>query len=361
MKTILRLCCALCALAFYFHPVQAASTDTNLPPRLTMELRDGSRVTGASVEKYLTFRAALSGEIKLEVKKIRSVECSSTNYAKLTTVNGDSLTVCFVDSVIAMKTSFGKVELPVNSLRKISVSTSRTTGAHPAGLVALWSGEGNADDSVNGSNGILNGGATFAEGKVGRAFKFHNLGDSVTAPAAGLPVGTSDRTIACWVYIESFLPRAEATIAAYGNFGKANQAFAIYFNDQPDHRLCFSTWGDAIVGPVLEKGQWYNIAVTSIGNDSIKLYVNGVLVASGVSQFNTPPDSIFRIGQIAEPDCVRQFIGMIDEVAIYNRALSAEEIQAVCKEENHGELPTPAVQPRMPFNGIYRSGPSFSE
>lgn len=358
--TTLPLLCVLCLSIFYGTPIQARSADTNPPPRLTVELRDGSRVTGESVEKYFKFRTALAGEIKLEIKNIRSLEFSSTNSAKLTTVNGDLLTISFVDSVIAVKTSFGKVDLSVNSVRKISVSTSRTTGVHPAGLVALWSGEGNADDSVNGSNGILNGGATFAEGKVGRAFKFHNLGDSVTAPAAGLPVGTSDRTIACWVYIESFLPRAEATVAAYGNFGKANQSFAIYFDDQPDHRLRFSKWGDAIVGPVLEKGRWYNIAVTSIGNDSIKLYVNGVVVASGVSQFNTPPDSIFRIGQIAEPDCVRQFIGMIDEVAIYNRALSAEEIQTVCKEENNGELPPPpTVQPRMPFNGIYRSSSDF--
>jgi hypothetical protein len=42
----------------------------------------------------------------------------------------------------------------------------------------------------------------------------------------------------------------------------------------------------------------------------------------------------------------RYFSGVMDELAIYNRALSATEIQAIGTEENHGEaLPPPSIQP----------------
>jgi len=51
------------------------------------------------------------------------------------------------------------------------------------------------------------------------------------------------------------------------------------------------------------------------------------------------------------------FGGLLDEIAVYNRALSPEEIQAIALEDNHGELPPPPATSRaMPFqqnfNGI---------
>ena len=42
----------------------------------------------------------------------------------------------------------------------------------------------------------------------------------------------------------------------------------------------------------------------------------------------------------------RMHSGLMDEIALYNRALSQEEIQEICKEQNHGEplnLPTPST------------------
>jgi hypothetical protein len=88
-------------------------------------------------------------------------------------------------------------------------------GHLPPGLFALWSGDGNANDSVGGNHGQLLKGVGFAPGKIGQAFTFHNVGDQVTAPAKGLPVGTSDRTIDCWIYIDSFNNDAEECIAGY--------------------------------------------------------------------------------------------------------------------------------------------------
>jgi DNA-directed RNA polymerase subunit RPC12/RpoP len=46
------------------------------------------------------------------------------------------------------------------------------SGHLPSGLVALWSGEGNANDSVSGNNGKLAGNVTYGKGRIGQAFMF---------------------------------------------------------------------------------------------------------------------------------------------------------------------------------------------
>ena len=56
--------------------------------------------------------------------------------------------------------------------RRLTVAVVPPPGKLPTGLVALWSGEGNANDSVGGNNGTLTGSATFGPGKVGQGFVF---------------------------------------------------------------------------------------------------------------------------------------------------------------------------------------------
>jgi hypothetical protein len=207
---------------------------------------------------------------------------------------------------------------------KIKIHNAR--GRLPSGLIALWSAEGNANDSIGGNNGQLLNSAEFAPGKIGQAFAFHNLGDQVTAPATDLPTGTSDRTIDCWIYIDSFNNDAEECIAGYGKEGPG-QIFSL--SVVHGHRLVFTQWGDALDGSVLESGRWYNVAVTSADSGSIKLYVDGINVATKTLNFNTPSGGQFWIGKIKSPYAPVQFYGLIDEVSVYNRALSVSEVQSI--------------------------------
>jgi hypothetical protein len=138
------------------HPVVAGPTNTNPPAyRLTVELWDGSRVIGKSNNDYLKLHSALLGELKLAVPDIRSVECLFSNSAKLTVAGGDTLMVWFADSEVTAQTSFGKVALPVASIRKIIVSAADVVGARRSGLVALWSGEDNSRDAIGGNEAEL--------------------------------------------------------------------------------------------------------------------------------------------------------------------------------------------------------------
>ena len=127
-------------------------TAENPPPGLTVELRDGSRVLGISVDRSFKFHSSLLGDLKLKVNDICVVECVSSNSAKLTTVNGDTLTVWFAGASIAVETSFGKVALPVTSIRRLAVSATGAAAAHLPGLVAFWSGAGGGTDAVGGKH-----------------------------------------------------------------------------------------------------------------------------------------------------------------------------------------------------------------
>ena len=307
----------------------AAASDDTAAVRLTVELSDGSRVVGQGVDKSFPFHSVLLGNLDLAMKDIRSIECLTTNSAKLTTTGGDVLTVGFAKSELQLQTGFGKVELPVASVRRLTVSAPRAAAKPIDGLVALWSAEGNTDDSVGNRHGQLEGQAGYAPGKIGQAFAFHSSGDGVTAAATGLPVGNSDRTIDCWIYIDAYSPGILGFVAGYGDEG-GGRLFC--FGVGRDHRIFFTQWGDAIYGSTLLHGQWYNIAVTSSGTDSIKLYVDGNQVGAGSANFNTPAAGQFWIGgkncQIED----RQFLGSIDEVAVYNRALSDDEIKSLAED-----------------------------
>src|ERR1041385_2060676 len=69
----------------------------------------------------------------------------------------------------------------------------------PSGAVSWWKGESNAVDSVDGNNGILMNGATFAPGKVGTAFSFDGINDFVKVPQAANLNVSNQVTIEFWM------------------------------------------------------------------------------------------------------------------------------------------------------------------
>ena len=348
-----KFCCVLISIFSSGSLIDALAADTNPPPRLTVELRDGSRVVGTSVEKNFKFHSALLGELRLDVKDIRSVECLSSNSAKLTTVNGDSLTVSFVEPEFAVKSSFGKVELAVDSVRKFSVSAGGTAGAHPPGLVALWSGEGDGNDSVGGNNATLTD-ISFVEGKVGQAFSFNGFSSSIRIPASqSLDIGAGDGfTVTAWIKpsdVAGLHP-----IIQWSDNANLNLWIGIrpYENGVLRGDIASDEGNHFLVShpEVLASGVFQHIAFTYDKASGIgTLYLNGVIVAQRQlgSQLVASTKGDLWISQIDKRpgnwSTNRSFAGLMDEIAFYNRALSASEIQAICTEENHGEtlaLPT---------------------
>lgn len=352
MKIILLQAFSLVAATFFLQPVTAA--DTNPPPRLTVELRDGSRVVGDCLEHYFKFRSVLLGEIKLDVKDVRTVECAATNSVRLTTAIGDTLAVSFVDSALVVKTSFGKVELAVVTIRNFTVSTSVAHCNHREGLVALWAGEGNADDFVHGCNGQLMNGAGFAPGKIGLAFSLNedggkggfNSGNYVLVPAK-LELNVSRGagfTIMAWIN-PTTINRQMPIVDFTGSPGSAIGGVCFWISLPPGN----GTGSGCIYANVVESdgtphnvtsaprlvkpNVWQQIAVTYDKVSGITtIYLNGKEVtAEQLGSFNTKTDMDLLLGGRYFPTSASNpsdtFSGKLDEVQLYNRALSASEIR----------------------------------
>ena len=106
------------------------------------------------------------------------------------------------------------------------------------------------------------------------------------------------------------------------------------------------------------------------GTNSITLYLNGTNVASGSLPFDTPAGSQLFIGGISAPFNTRQMVGLIDEVSIYNRALTPAEIQSIYNAGSAGKCTSaspavPAISNFMPASGtngtvVTISGTNFS-
>ena len=339
----------------------ANGADTNLPSRLTVELRDGSRVVGTSAEKDFKFHSSLLGNLKLEVKAIRSLECVSSNSMKLKAANGDTLVVQSADSSYTLKTGFGRVELAANSIRKITVAAAGVTVPQRTGLVGYWAGNGNADDSFGDNNGGLMGGANFAAGLAGQAFNLDEPGSFIKIPKSSALDPGSQVTVEFWMKPDAANAmnnyQGLVTSDFYGveisNGYGGTMGVNFYLSTtagQPSRR---SGWGgqdfsgitsvgnfthvsDANSGgAVVNAGQWHHVAGTYDGAQ-LRLYLDG-------QPWGKP---VFRPGAIAPmlpasfvalgsedgrttcPDCAgnRYFKGQISEVAIYKRALSPAEI-----------------------------------
>src|SRR5262249_15771308 len=128
----------------------------------------------------------------------------------------------------------------------------------------------------------------------------------------------------------------EAYFAGYGNFGQFDQTY--HLGTLSTHELFFSQWGGAVFGPTLQASQWYHIGVTNVGN-SITLYVNGSARATGSLTINNPVRRSFYIGRVAgDLGNTRKLTGEVDEVSVYNRALSDSEMLSIYQAGTDGKI-----------------------
>jgi len=135
MKSI--TCLIIIGVGLCFHGVRAA--DASPSPRLTVEMRDGSRVVGQCVEDTVSVHSAAIGNLKLAWASIRSLEyASSSDTARLTATNGDKFAVQLDIDTLHLQTDFGKTELPVKMIRNIKVTpeTKRTIATATAAVSA---------------------------------------------------------------------------------------------------------------------------------------------------------------------------------------------------------------------------------
>ncbi len=176
--------------------------------------------------------------------------------------------------------------------------------------------------SAGSNNGTIQGGVTFAAGEVGQAFSFNGTNAYIQAPDTGLPLGSSPRTLAFWMK-----PQLNARVPViYGGFA-ANNAFYVLVSGS---HAAIGQWGggDVSGSANVADGNWHYIAMTYDGASSVNLYVDGVLDATATKTYNTTSTGKVILGSDVGGSN-EYYNGLLDEVMIYNRALTNSEIQNV--------------------------------
>jgi hypothetical protein len=204
--------------------------------------------------------------------------------------------------------------------------------AASSGLVGAWgfdepSGATATDASGRGNTGTISGATRTTAGRFGGALMFDGINDWVTVPDATSLRLTTGATVEGWARPSANGSAGWRTMAIKEN--GSNLSYALYaYGDGglPSGHAFTSTerWARATTAPALNT--WVHLATTYDGT-TIRLYVNGTQVGtqaqSGPITAGTGP---LRFGGNAIwPEW---FQGQLDELRVYNRALSGAEVQA---------------------------------
>jgi hypothetical protein len=226
----------------------------------------------------------------------------------------------------------------------------------PNDLASWFAGEQHALDSRSNNHGTLQGGAAFANGKVGNAFGFDGVDDYVQTPINMTP----QTTIEAWVnpsiltggYTDGSFPgvtrRSIAGAAAdFADFsiGLYGGKFGVLYRSPSGVAARLES------NVVVQTGVWYHVSAT-IDGTTARLYVNGNLEASGTTAANYTPHSNFRIGSVS---CCAgdNFGGLVDEIGVYNRALTATEISSIYSAGSSGKCRPVGLNPAANLVGFW--------
>jgi hypothetical protein len=191
-------------------------------------------------------------------------------------------------------------------------------------MVSWWPGDSNTDDIIGGNNGTFSGNFSFSPGEVGQAFSFDGSSYVEVPDAANLNFApTAPITIDMWVYRTSDAPIMHL-IGKREGCGSANYQMAL--NTTSGEGLVFGgSGGEVATGQDLPLNVWTHLAGTFDGS-TYQFYINGTLAGTAAGTLGPVNTASLRIG--TSGICGR-FVGFIDEVELFDRALSQPEIQSI--------------------------------
>ncbi len=213
----------------------------------------------------------------------------------------------------------------------------------PPGLIDWWSGDGNANDIQGTNNGILAGGATAtATGFVGKAFSFDGTNSYAQIPDAPA-LHPTNLTVETWVRFDSLDSAGSGAPAGdqYLVFKQNTRTGDFEGFDLSKRRVAGGDVFRFLISPasgsgveidsatLLSTGVWYHVAAVR-GSNFTQIYVNGQLERQTNITFNQDYGALpLYFGTSGQPSWDRKLKGSLDEVSLYNRALSSNEIAAI--------------------------------
>lgn len=263
---------------------------------------------------------------------IVAYEWSSNNYGVFSSSKDAEFSgLCTGTHIISfrVKDDQGNWSVPVMDTIVIS--------SNPASLVGKWtfnenSGSTVSDGSTNGNNGTLSGGTSWTTGKDGNALNFNNGYVGVPGSAS---LNTISKCITLSAWVKAGANTSKSTVIErwlYGT-GVNQRSYCLYLS--PNGTVSFGLSSDGATSKwlttkeTIPQNTWTYVTATFDGS-TMKLYINGKLSTSAASGFPTVfvPSGDLHIGfwQTSSTTWDAPFLGTIDEVKIFNEALSSSEI-----------------------------------
>lgn len=217
----------------------------------------------------------------------------------------------------------------------------------PGGALGWWPGDGNANDLAGNNHGTLQNGATYASGQVGQAFSFDGVNDVVQvtdAPSLDFSP-TASLTVELWAYRTSSNPIMHL-VGKRVNCDLSSINYQLAMNTTTSEGLSFGgngTTGRVSTGMNLPLNTWTHLAGTFDGA-TFRLYINGQLAGSAFGTLGPTNDAPLLI---AGAGSCQTFGGLLDEVSLYNRALSPAEIQSIYNAGSAGKCKTASGCPTI--------------
>lgn len=168
-------------------------------------------------------------------------------------------------------------------------------------------------------------------GRENKALFFDGVDDYAVATGYKGVTGGASRTCSAW--IRTSLTAKEQNIMTWGS-GQSGQKWM--FRVQDAGQLAVGVWGGYIRGSsMVADGKWHHVAAV-LDNDGspdvseIRLYVDGVLetntTVSALQAINTASSQDVYLAVLSESNLQNYFAGTLDDLRVYSRALSGQEI-----------------------------------
>ncbi len=226
--------------------------------------------------------------------------------------------------------------LSASEITRLYHSAGKVTQKNPnkTGLVGWWTLDSNdingttaVDKSGNGNNGTLTG-TTATTGKLAQARSFNGTSDYVTLPTAGLATAFNNLSFSFWFKTTATVGgTAEADLLVIGN--RSTGFYGVLIDGSASGVELYTNYGNVspagIAQTSINNGQWHHIVGVWSGNTTMTTYLDGVNRGSSTGVPLSIGSNESAIGANKTSNRF-YFNGSIDDVRIYNRALSATEI-----------------------------------
>ncbi|MEI6218846.1 MAG: LamG domain-containing protein [bacterium] len=306
--------------------------------RLDVDLIDVSHIIGTPALESVPIRTPYA-KMNIVLKQIRSMQIGDDHETtSIDLQNGDKLKGVISLEPVKIETAFGTVKIGIEHIRSLRVAliTGALTDALRRGLVLYYSfdrdeGAKVTDQSGHGNEGEVCGAKWCDNVGFGGAYAFNGSNARILINnSPSLDFGAGARTIGAWIK-SGGASRDQQSIFIKG----ANPGYSLRLSPSPDRAIEYfksagNNYSFVTSSNTITDNAWHHILVVDQGDGRTDFYKDGVFLET-IAKPNHNSDSTGKaaIGAWADASFAQGFNGVLDEVMVFNRALSADEIRQI--------------------------------